>query len=137
MLNTQSIFLSSWSHALLPSFYIYMQFVLFLMHSCRAFVYPRNLCGSSQPGTPSSPLTLFLRSSWRENCSFSGIPFRCYESSTVAPHPNLENLGIYLEAVIKRVWRCTWRPLSGEPRDSFRGCNRANSVAMILRTWWP
>jgi len=30
------------------------------MHSWQAFMDPPNLCGSSQPGTPSYPMTLFL-----------------------------------------------------------------------------
>jgi len=44
----------------------------------RDYIDPRNLCGSSRPGTLSYPLTLFLRSS-SQNCSSSRIPFGCRE----------------------------------------------------------
>ena len=61
--NTQSIFLSYWSHARLRRLHRSMQFVRFLTHSCRAFIDSCNMCGSSQPGTPSYPLTLIQQSS--------------------------------------------------------------------------
>ena len=115
--NTQSIFPSSWSHALLPS-----------------FVDPRNLCGSSWPRIPSYSFTSFLPSP-SQNRSFSWIPCgyhaRCGgvllmgclpSSSTVAPHHDRVNLEMHSEAVIERVWRYTWRPSSSEFGDSF---------------WWP
>jgi hypothetical protein len=31
------------------------------------------------------------------------------------------NLEMHLEAVIERVWRCTWRPLSSEFGDALGG----------------
>jgi len=51
---------------------------LALTRSFRDFVDSRNLCGSSQPGTLSFPLTLFLRSS-SQNFASSRIPFGCLE----------------------------------------------------------
>jgi len=68
------------------------------MHSRQAFVDPRNMWGSSWPGIPSYPLTLFLRSSSQTH-SFSRIPCGCHarcgrmlsmgcppSSSTKSPH---------------------------------------------------
>jgi len=75
--NTHSIFPSSWSHSLLPSFHISTQFVWFLMHSCQAFIDPCNFCRSSWPGISSYPLTLSTFSS-SQNRSFSIIPIRCH-----------------------------------------------------------
>jgi len=128
--NTHSIFLTSWSHALLPSFHRSTQFVWFLTNSCQAFIDPRNLCGSSWPGTHSYPLTLFLCSS-SQNRSFSRIPSGCHGrcggvlmmgflpfSSTDSPHPDRMNSEIHSEAVIERVWRCTWRPQSSMLGDT-------------------
>ena len=37
------------------------------------------------------------------------------------------NLEMHLEAVIERVWRCTWRPGSSEPRDALGGQDGVNS----------
>jgi len=128
--NTHSFFPSSWSHAPLPSFHRSTQFVWFLTHSSQAFIDPCNLCGSSWPGIPSYPLTLFLRSS-SQNGSFSGILFGYYarcggvlmmgclpSSSTVSPHRDRVNLEMDSEAVIVRTWRlivrvwryALWRP---------------------------
>ena len=117
--NTHSIFPSSWSHA---SFDRPTQFVWFLMHSFQAFIDPRNLCGSSWPGIPAYPLTLFLRSS-SKNRSFSRIPFGCHvrcggvlmmgclpSSATISPHRDRVNSEIHSEAMIEQVCRCTWRP---------------------------
>jgi len=56
----------------LPNFYRSMQFNLFLMQSCRAFTDPCTLCGSSQLGSISHVLNLFL-CSLSQNCSFSQI----------------------------------------------------------------
>jgi hypothetical protein len=36
------------------------------------------------------------------------------------------NPEIYLEAVIERVWRCTWRPRLSELRDAIGGRDRAS-----------
>ena len=55
---------------------LYLSQLLVPTHSCRVFIDPRNLCGSSRLGTLSYPLTLFLRSS-SQNRSFSRIPFGC------------------------------------------------------------
>jgi len=77
--TTHCIFLSSWSHALLPSFHRSTQFVWFLKHSCRAFIDPRNLCGSSPPGSLSHPLNLFLCSS-SQNRSFSRTWLLLYDT---------------------------------------------------------
>jgi len=68
--NPHCIFHSSWSHALLPSCHGSMQFVWILKHSCRAFIDPRNIRGSSQPGSRPHPLNLFLCFS-SQNRSFS------------------------------------------------------------------
>jgi hypothetical protein len=35
------------------------------------------------------------------------------------------NLKIHWEAVIERVWRCTWRPRSSEFGDALDGYDRA------------
>jgi len=114
--NTHSIIPSSWSHALLPSFDSSTHFGWFLMHSCQAFIDPRHLCGSSSPGIPSYPLTLFLQCS-SQNCSFSRIRFRCHagcgtvlmmgclpSSSTSSPQHDEVNLVVHSEAVIE--WVC-------------------------------
>jgi len=109
--NTQSIILSYWSQACLPSFHISMQFVRFLTLSCRTFIDPRNLCGCLWPGTPSYPLTLFLHSS-SQNRSFSPIAFRCRESSTISPHRDWVSSVMHLEAEIEWTQTCTSRPES-------------------------
>jgi len=57
--NTHSIFPSSRSHALLPSFHRSTQCLRFLTHFCPAFIHPRNLCGSSWPGIAPCLPTLF------------------------------------------------------------------------------
>jgi hypothetical protein len=36
------------------------------------------------------------------------------------------NLEMYWEAVIKQVWRCTWRPRLSELRDTLGGRDRVN-----------
>jgi len=117
MRNTQCIFLSSWSHALLPSLHISTQFMWFLTHSCRAII-------------SSHPLSMLLLG----NHSFAAIPFKCIESSTFVP---LVNLVMYLEARFKRLWRCTWRPTSSECRDALLRRNRARSEFVLVRTWRP
>jgi len=49
------------------------------------------------------------------------------------------SLEMNCEAVIERVWTCTWRPRSSELRDALRGCDRASLEmhlqAMIERDW--
>jgi hypothetical protein len=141
--NTHSIFSSSWSHALLPSFRRSTQFVSILTHSCEAFIDPCNLCGSSWPGILSY-LTLFLRSS-SQNRSFSRIPFgyhaRCGgvfmmgclpSSSTVSPHRDRVNLEMHSEAVTERVWR----PESSEFGDTLdRASLEMHLEAVIVQTW--
>jgi len=120
--NTHSIFHSSWSHALLPSFHRSTQFVWFLTHSCQALIDPCNLCGSSWIGIPSYPLTLFLHS-LIQNRSFSRIPVRfhvrcsemwimgCLRSgSTVSLHRNRLNLVTDFETVLEQLRRCTSKP---------------------------
>jgi len=120
---THSIFPSSWSYALLPSFHGSTQFVWILPHSCQSFIDPRNLCGSSGPGIRSYPLTLFLYSS-SKNPSFSQIHFGYHatcgtvlmkdslpSSSSISPHGERVNIQMLAKAVIDRVWRCTWKAL--------------------------
>jgi len=43
------------------------------------------------------------------------------------------NSEMHLEAVIERVWRCTWRLRSSELRDAIGGCDRAS----LECTWRP
>ena len=74
------------------------------MQFCRPFIDPRNLCGSSQLGTPSYTLILFLHS-LSQNRSFSPIPFRCNKSSAVSPYCYRVNLEMDLEAMVVRTWR--------------------------------
>jgi len=51
------------------------------------------------------------------------------------------NSEMHLEAVIERVWRCTWRLRSSELRDALGGRDRASLEmhleAMIVRTCRP
>jgi len=46
---------------------------------------------------------------------------------------------MHLEAVIERVWRCTWRPRSSELRAALGGRDRASLEmhlqAMMERDW--
>ena len=46
---------------------------------------------------------------------------------------------MHLEAVIERVWRCTWRPRSSELRDALRGRNQSSLEmhweAVIEQVW--
>jgi len=96
--NTHAFFPCSWSHP------------------CWAFIDPHNLCGSSWPGIPSYPLTLFLHSS-SQNRSFSWILFGCYarcsgvlmmgclpSSSTILPQRDWVNLEMHSEAIIVQTW---------------------------------
>ena len=59
-------------------------------------------------------------------------------SSGVAQWVNPE---MHLEAVIKGVWKCIWRPRLSELRDAHGGRNSASVempyVASIERTWRP
>jgi len=45
------------------------------------------------------------------------------------------NSEMHLEAMIERVWRCTWRLRSSELRDALGGHDRANFQAVIERVW--
>jgi len=63
----------------------------------------------------------------------------------VSPYTRHRSLTIYLQAVIERVERCTWRPGSTELRDTLPGRDRG-SVEMHLEdkiertqrcTWRP
>jgi len=49
----------------------------------------------------------------------------------VSPYTHRHSLTIYLEAVIKLVWRCTWRPNSSELRDALGG-HDGSSLEMHL-----
>jgi len=101
--NTGSIFPSSWSHALLPSFRRSTQFVWFIM--------------AGYPFVSSHPLStlllepLFLTNSLRIPCDIGGVLMMgCLpSSSTVSPHRDRVNLEMHSEAVIERIWRYTWR----------------------------
>jgi len=57
----------------------------------------------------------------------------------VSPYTHHRSLTMYLEAVIERVERCTWRPGSSELRDALGGQDRVNSEihseAAIERVW--
>jgi len=53
--------------------------------------------------------------------------------TTVSTYTHRHSLAIYLEAVIDRVWRCTWRPRSSELRDAQGGRDRP-SLEMHLKT---
>jgi len=162
--NIHSIFPSSWSYALLPSFRRSTQ-------SCKLFIDPRNLCGSAWLGIPLSPLTLFLRCS-RENSSFPHIlpsdtmrgAAECWRWAVYLPAPpyhhtmmewterctprpwtsefghslggsDQASLEMHLEAVIVQ----TCRLYSSEFRDTLGGCDRASwemhLEAMIEREW--
>jgi len=135
-----SIIPSTWSYTFLQNFYKSMQCVWFLTYSCehseffricivahallRAFNDPCNLCGWSWLGTHSYPQTLFLHS-LSQNCSFTGILFRCHQrwgrvlmmdtyswSSTFETHSDRVNVEMYVEAMIEKAWRCNWRTWS-------------------------
>jgi len=92
-----------------------------LTSSFHDFVDPRN-CVDPRSRVVSYLLTLILHSS-SQNRSVSRIPFGCHarcggmlmmgclpSSSTVSPHCDRVNSEMHSEAVIERVWRCTWRP---------------------------
>jgi len=57
----------------------------------------------------------------------------------VSPYTRRPSLMMYLEAVIERVERCTWRPWSRGLRDALGGRDRARLVmhfeAVIKRVW--
>jgi hypothetical protein len=44
----------------------------------------------------------------------------------VSPYTHRRSLTIYFEAVIKLVWRCTWRPRSSELKDALGGRDRSS-----------
>jgi len=58
----------------------------------------------------------------------------------VSPSNPRRCLIMYLEAMIERVWRCTWRPWSSAFGDAVGGRDSANLETVILRvyryTWW-
>jgi hypothetical protein len=100
--NTHSIFPSSSSYSLLPS-----------------FGDPRNLSGSTWPHIPPYALALFP-CSWSQNRSFLSIPFgyhvRCSEvlmigcqptRSMISPHRDRVNLEMHCKEVIEGFWRYT------------------------------
>jgi len=114
---------------------------------CQAFIDPHNLCGSSWPGIPSYPVTLFLRS-LSQNHSFSLIPFGCParcsgvlmmgclpSSSTVSPHRDWVNLEMHSEAVIMPVWRCLGSPRWCELGGHNRASLEIHWEAGIERVW--
>jgi len=61
---------------------------------------------------------------------------RVAHSTSVTPvslYTHRRSLTIHLEAVIERVWKCTWRLRSTELRDALGGGDRA-SLEMHLET---
>jgi len=50
-------------------------------------------------------------------------------------HGDRVNSEMHLEAVIERVWICTWRLRSSEFGDALGGHNRANLHCVIDRVW--
>ena len=89
------------------------------------------------------PLTLFRWSS-SQNCTFTPIHFVCHarsagvwmmgcqpSCSSVSPHHDHMDLEMDSEAIIERVWICTWRLWS----CTLGGHNRANLEAVTLRVW--
>jgi len=108
---TQSIFPSIWSHALLLSVNRSSQLMV-IITAGYPFIYSR---------------LLFLCSI--QDLLFSHIPFGCQESSANAPHCDHGNCKMYLEAMIVQVRRCTWRPRSGELRDTM-GCQDQPNLEM-------
>jgi len=49
----------------------------------------------------------------------------------VSPYTRRRLVTIYLEAVIERVERCTWRPRSSELRDALGGRDQANTEMLL------
>jgi len=141
--NKHFIIPSSWSHALLPSFHRSTHYVWFLTHSCQAFIDPPNLCGSSWPGIPWCPLTLFLCFS-SKNHSFSGMPFGSHvgcggvlmigsplSSSCISPHRDWVNVEMQSGAVIEWVcWPRSW-VIAGSNRVSLE----THLESVIERGW--
>jgi len=128
--NTQSVFPSSWSHALLPSFHRSRQFVSFLRYFYQAFKDPSNLCGSVWLCIPVYPHILVLCSSSRSG-SWGSILFGYYArcgrvlmmgcrpySSTISPHRDQRNFEMHSKAVFEWLCRCTLRTWSTELRGS-------------------
>jgi len=109
---------------------LYISQLLVPTHSCQAFTDQRNLCGSSQLGTQSDPLTFYLRS-MSQNHSFSWKPFGFWQrrgrvfvmsslwsSSAPSPHHDHVNIGMNLEAMRKLVSRCTSSLKLGKVMDA-------------------
>jgi len=118
--NTHSIFPSSSSHALMPSF----------VDLC-------NLCGSSR--------TVVKHSYIHAICVVQhgrGSLHILWPSSKLRDAlggRNRASLEIHLEAVTERGWRCIWMPWRSEFRDTHEGCDWASSEmhwdAVIERGW--
>ena len=53
----------------------------------------------------------------------------------VSPYTHPDTWKMYLEAMIARVGRCTWRPRSSEPRDALWVCNKGSLETAIERVW--
>jgi len=101
--------------ALLPSLHRSTQFMWFLTESCWGFIDPRNLCGSSHPGSLSHPLNLFLCSS-SQNRSFSRTWLLLYET--------IQWLGVWLTpsdiGLNPSEWTCPV-PIRTSPVESWTG----------------
>jgi len=53
----------------------------------------------------------------------------------VSPYTRRRSLKMYLEAVIERVWKCTWRLWSCELAGRNRVSSEIHLAAVIVRTW--
>jgi len=132
--NTHSIFPSSWSHALLPSFHRSTQFVWFIMAGF-PFI-------SSHPlPTLLKPEPLFLKNSLRMPCEvrrsvddgLSAFDLHCCTtlwSSELSDSLRCRGR-VSVEAVIMR----SWRPYMSEFRDWLGGGNPAHLKPVIERVW--
>jgi len=98
------------------------------MHTCWAFIDPCNLCGSSWPGIPSYPLTLYVSSS-SQNRSVSRIPFgcrtRCGGALIMSGMPSSSTVH---HIMIEWTWRCTPRSSLSQYGDALGGHNRGSVV---------
>jgi len=123
--NTQFIFPSSWSHALLPSFQWSTQLVLYLTAGYR-FISSDPLSMLLEPELLF--LTNTLRMGW-ELCHFTK-PWLC-EHGDVLGSRDRSSLEMHLKAEIERVLRCSWRPWLCELES--RDC--AELVVVMVRIW--
>jgi len=148
--NTHSIFPSSWSHALWPRVHTSTQFVLFILAG-----YP--FISSHPLSTLLEPEPLYLKHSLWMPCEvWRSVDDGCVpSSSTGSPHSDRVNVDMHFMAVIKWVWRCTWRQSwseiedmhleamitwtwrswSSEFGDALVGCDRGTLEAVIERVW--